>query len=113
MKQLIFMNFGDAIEKLKNGEKIARCGWNGKNMFIYLNKGCIDYRSLKNIDGSLINKEDLGEIDGVHLSLFECGDAGIITRMPNINMKTASGNIVTGWLASQTDILASDWIVLK
>lgn len=30
------MNFGQAIEALKQGKKVARKGWNGKGMFIYL-----------------------------------------------------------------------------
>ena len=29
------MNFGQAIEALKNGKKVARIGWNGKGMFLY------------------------------------------------------------------------------
>ena len=29
------MNFGQAIEALKNGKKVARVGWNGKGMFLY------------------------------------------------------------------------------
>ena len=28
------MNFGQAIEKLKEGKKVARKGWNGKGMWI-------------------------------------------------------------------------------
>lgn len=30
------MNFGQAIEALKAGKKVARAGWNGKGMYIYL-----------------------------------------------------------------------------
>jgi len=33
------MNFGQAIEALKDGKKVARKGWNGKGMYIQLNKG--------------------------------------------------------------------------
>ena len=29
------MNFGEAIQALKTGKKVARCGWNGKGMFAY------------------------------------------------------------------------------
>ena len=28
------MNFGEAIEALKKGERVARIGWNGRNMWI-------------------------------------------------------------------------------
>jgi hypothetical protein len=30
------MNFGQALETLKQGGKVAREGWNGKGMFVYL-----------------------------------------------------------------------------
>ena len=30
------MNFGKAVENLKLGERVARAGWNGKGMYIYL-----------------------------------------------------------------------------
>ena len=93
------LNFGEAIEALKDGKCVARNGWNGKGMYIYLNKGNVDA-----LDGT--------HIDGISASLFETGDTGTITRLPNLNMRSANGSIVTGWLASQTDILAEDWIIL-
>ena len=52
-------------------------------------------------------------IDGVHPDLFEKGATGTVTRLPNINMRAASGATVTGWLASQTDILAEDWTIVE
>jgi len=30
------LNFGQALEALKDGERVARSGWNGKGMFLYL-----------------------------------------------------------------------------
>ena len=102
MKKLI--TFGEAIEALKEGKCVARNGWNGKNMYIYLNKGNV----AKNPECDL----EVTEIDGIPVELFENGDVGTITRLPNLNMRAASGSIVTGWLASQTDILAEDWIIL-
>ena len=35
------MNFGQAIEALKNGKKVARVGWNGKGMFLYMTTGSV------------------------------------------------------------------------
>ncbi len=32
------MNFGQAIEALKQGKKVARAGWNGKNMHLELQR---------------------------------------------------------------------------
>lgn len=37
------MDFGKAIELLKEGKKVARKGWNGKGMWLELNKG-YDYK---------------------------------------------------------------------
>lgn len=96
------MDFGAALSALKSGGKIARQGWNGKNMFIYLNKGSVD--SSSNVIAEFV--------EGCSVHLFDNGDVGTITRMPNLNMKAASGSTITGWLASQTDILAEDWMVL-
>ncbi len=108
------LNFGQALEAIKAGQKVARSGWNGKGMFIWLNKGSVDHRSLEDAaTGEELPKAALGNIGGVNLSLFEKGDKGTATRFPNINMKAAGGETVTGWLASQTDMLADDWQVLE
>lgn len=93
------MKYGDALEHLKRGGSVARAGWNGKGMFVYLNKGSV----------AEANRFEL--IGGVHSSLFETGARGTVTRMPNFNMRAADGSIVTGWLASQTDMLAEDWVI--
>ena len=95
------LSFGEALEYLKNECRIARAGWNGKGMFIYLNKGSTT---------SLPSRETT--IEGISDHLFELGDDDTVTRLPNINMRAASGSTVTGWLASQTDILAEDWEIL-
>ncbi len=102
-------NFGDAIAALKDGKRVSRKGWNGKNMFLWLNKGS----SHGHYDNA--KPEDVpsdGTIEGINSNLFELGDAGTVTRLPNINMRSATGSTVTGWLASQTDLLAEDWCIL-
>ena len=97
------MNFGEAIEELKKGYAIRRSGWNGKGMKVYLNKGSYDFKP---------NDEQPDKIESIRSELFESGDAGTATRLPNINMRAETGSTVTGWLASQRDILAEDWEVL-
>ena len=94
--------FSDALTMIKAGWRMAREGWNGKGMFLWLNPGSSPVR----LDG-------VSTIDGVDASLFELGDSGTLCRLPNINMRSASGATVTGWLASQTDILAEDWLEAK
>ena len=97
------LNFGQAIEAAKQGKRIARAGWNGKGMFVFLNKGSHDFAEYQ---------DTLNEIENIKVGLFENGDKGTVTRLPNLNMKAATGSTVTGWLASQTDILSEDWEIL-
>ena len=93
--------FGDALAALKEGKRAAREGWNGKGMFIYLNRGSV----------AVLPERDT-TIEGISDHLFELGDNGTVTRLPNLNMRAATGSTVTGWLASQTDLLAEDWEIL-
>lgn len=96
------LTFGQAIEALKAGKAVARSGWNGKGMFLFLNKG------------SASALPDRGTtIEGISDHLFDLGDDGTVTRLPNINMRAASGSTVTGWLASQADLLAEDWTIIE
>lgn len=92
------MKFGEAIELLKEGKCVARDGWNGRGMFLWLQEGSYP-----------IDKPTSGIVDGVPITLFDKGDNGTVASMPTICMRTANGNNATGWLASQADILAEDW----
>lgn len=83
------MNFGQAIEALKEGKRVAREGWNGKGMFLFLVAG----------SNFVVNREPL-------LSIM--GEGTMVTYRPHIDMKDAEGKVVP-WLASQTDMLAEDW----
>jgi len=85
------MNFGQALAWLKSGEKVARTGWNGKGMFLFLVPGSV----------FTVNRPPL-------LGIYPEGTE--ITYCPHVDMRTADGSIVP-WLASQTDILADDWEV--
>lgn len=87
------LSFGDAIAYLKEGEKVARKGWNGKSMFLFLVKGST-FR---------VNRPPL-------LGIYPKDT--IINYHPHIDMKTANGDVVP-WLASQTDMLANDWCIVK
>lgn len=96
------MNFGEAIEALKDGKSVARAGWNGKGMFVYLVKGSFD---------STDAPRPL-HVDNISTELFSLGDHGTTTRLPHIAMATATGATLNGWLASQSDMLADDWEVV-
>lgn len=83
------MNFGHALKALKAGSRVARSGWNGKDMFLFL------------VPGSTftVNRPPL-------LGIYPEGQE--VRYLPHIDMKTVDGSIVP-WLASQTDVLAEDW----
>ena len=85
-------SFGDAINFLKAGKKVARKGWNGKGMFLFL----------------ATNIEFNTEADLSCVSNLE-GDL----TLPAIVMKTADDRFCVGWLASQTDMLADDWFTVE
>lgn len=87
------LSFGDALEYLKLGKKVARKGWNGKGMFIFL----VQSSEFK------VNRPPL-------LGIYEEGTP--ISYQAHIDMKTADGTIVP-WLASQSDMLANDWEVIS
>lgn len=89
--------FGQAIETLKSGFRVTRAGWNGKGMFLWLKRGAtIKAEWCKDTRLREIIENNGGEMDG----------------LPTICMKTADNKILTGWLASQTDMLANDWYVI-
>lgn len=91
--------FGEAISRMKRGHKVARASWDCR-VFIYLTEGSIvDFDSLKGKAAKFINKETTG-LDNACI----CS---------HIDMKNAQGNIAVGWLASQADMLAEDWLVVE
>ena len=92
------MDFGVALMNLKEGHRVARKGWNGKGMFLVMTPG------------SEIPVENM-RVDAARDYYTEQG-MNVIKIAPHIDMKAADGTYVTGWLASQTDMLAEDWIIL-
>lgn len=96
------MTFGQALEYLKQGHKVARTGWNGKGMFIYL------------VNGTKVYYENLRNEAATHLQAHSDSNRGkTATINSHIDMKAADGSIVVGWLASQTDMLSEDWEVIR
>ena len=86
-------SFEWALTALKNGHTVSRAGWNGKGMFIFL------------VPGSKFNV-NRPPLLGIYPEGTEINYHG------HIDMKTANGQIVP-WVASQTDLLASDWWLVQ
>lgn len=100
------LSFGHALQAMKDGHRVARSGWNGKGMFICILEGSVDS------DVFADGVPHPTTIDGIKPEFFARGDSGTVTRLPMIGMRTATGSVLHGWLASQTDMLAEDWMVL-
>lgn len=80
-------SFSEAIKYLKRGMKVARKGWNGKKQYIELARN-ISYVSA---DGVIVN----------------CDHAAIGN---NAIAFIGTSGVQMGWLASQADMLADDWV---
>lgn len=89
------MDFGMALIALKRGEAVARSGWNGKGMFLTLQTG-------SEVNGNDMRNENAKN----YYADCKCKIAS------HIDMKAADGTYVVGWLASQTDMLAEDWVIV-
>jgi hypothetical protein len=85
--------FGAAVEALKAGQRVARAGWNGKGMFLFL------------VNGSRfkVNREPL-------LSIL--GEGTEVDYHAHIDLKTAQGYVVP-WQPSQADVLSNDWQIVS
>ncbi|MHA9730713.1 DUF2829 domain-containing protein [Lactiplantibacillus plantarum] len=94
-KEETIMNFGEAIKALKLGNCVARKGWNGKGIFIKLKKG--ESLNTPNNRFNEVMTHDFIYID----------TTGLRTNNPNAPMDRVP------WLASQTDMLADDWVVVE
>ena len=83
-------NFGEAIKYLKRGMKVSRKGWNGKKQYIELASNI----SYMNAAGNAINCEH--EAIGNKAIAF-----------------VGTSGVQMGWLASQADMLAEDWVIAE
>ena len=92
------LTFGAAIEALKQGKKVTRMGWNGKSMYLWL-------KPATTIKAEWCKDPMLKEIVDAN--------GGEAEALGTICMKTADNKILTGWLASQTDMLSEDWMILN
>lgn len=101
------MNFGQAIEAMKEGKKVARKGWTGKGMYcIYVPGSKVKlkpetpYHNALTDNGAMMMKE------------------GSVTEiLPHIDMWTTNAEgrraFLPGWLASQSDMLSEDWDIIN
>jgi len=96
------LSFGDALIMLKQGNKVSRSGWNGKGMFIVMMDG---------LKLPSFNTQEAGPKVNDRTAMFIGKDTPLDSQ-PYIAMSTATGQWQPGWLASQADMLADDWMVV-
>jgi len=90
------MNFGEALQALKTGKKVARAGWNGKGQWVvmmpalYLDASVVNQRTQKHIGTGV----DLGS-------------------QPYFAIWNAQGKWQPGWVPSVSDCLAEDWQIAE
>lgn len=86
------MKFGEALEELKKGAKVARDGWNGKGMFVFI--------------------VPAGRFTAYTKAAIDIADEdGKINYNPYFAIKNVNGTVST-WVPSVNDCLAEDWFVL-
>lgn len=99
------MKFGEAITLLNAGHPVTRQGWNGKGMFLVRAGGYKVAADDVKANGP-INAEFLKRRGLTHLEI-----------LPHIDMWTVNSEgrqaYLPGWLASQSDMLADDWMEYK
>lgn len=85
--------FAEVIDLLKDGKRLARKGWNGKGLFVFL------------VPGSTfkVNRPPL-------LGIYPEGTD--IEYHAHVDIRSVDGKIVP-WTPSQTDMLAHDWEIVE
>ncbi len=87
------LTFGQAIEALKAGKKVARIGWNGSGQFVYL-----------------VPAASYPAQTGIAKAYF--GADAMVPYRAYLALKTAQGDVAT-WAPSCSDALAEDWIIVE
>lgn len=107
-------SFSKAIDMVEMGYRMARLGWNGNNMCIFYTEGSnVPYEKCKKaVQDALVcaRSEEIGDM------LRMCSEAGtdpIVKINPHIDLVCDDGSITCGWVASQSDMLSNDWVVVQ
>jgi len=100
------LNFGKAIEALKEGKCVARVGWNGKGLFV-----CKQVPSI--INSSIVpNMQSLPQsAKDRFVESFEKEQLDAIYYQ-NQMIIVNNSNVINSWIPSSSDIFAEDWFIL-
>lgn len=93
------LSFGGAIAALKDGNRVSRSGWNGKGMWLVLVHGTPSAQLSE--DSPYRTATGLPECEILpHIDMWTINSSGRRAMLP-------------GWLASQSDMLADDWLIVE
>ena len=87
------MTFGQAIEAMKAGQKVARAGWNGKGMFVYY-----------------VPANSYAVQTGAAKSHF--GEGAMVPYNAYMAIKNINETVST-WVPSVNDVLSDDWSIVE
>lgn len=93
------MGFSEALNALKQGEKVARQGWNGKDMYVVAQHQTTTTESSK-----IWNPHNKAHAEKI---------GGKIDVAPYCTLKTAQDTLAMGWIPSTGDLFANDWLILE
>lgn len=95
------LKFGEAVEALKQGKRVARTGWNGKGLFIFMQVPSeIDAKIVPGMQSLPQSVKD------------EFAKRGGNIRYKNQVAMVYPDNTIYGWVASPSDVLEEDWCIL-
>lgn len=97
------MNFGDALQALKDGKAVTREGWNGKGMFICM---------MPALQLPPFNTQDTARKVNDRTAKWIGPDTPLDCQ-PYVAMFTAQKKWQPGWLCSQADMFAEDWMIFE
>ena len=99
-KELAPNSFEFALVAIKEGKRVARAGWNGKDQWVALSGPC--------------EPREVLEVSfwSEHTRAFAISQGGTAKVAPGLLLKNAQDLIVMGWVPSTGDLLATDWYIL-
>lgn len=98
-KQNSHLSFGSALEALKQGHKICRSGWNGKDQYV--------------VAQAQTTTTEASKIWNPHNKAHAEKIGGQIDVAPYCTLKTAQDTLAMGWTPSTGDLFANDWLILE
>lgn len=110
------LTFGHAILALKEGKRVARSGWNGKGMFIFMHVSSqVSMDIVPKMTSLPQNVKDEFQNRYNRLNSAESPIDPILfnsIRYQNQLVMVYPDNSIYGWVASPSDVLEEDWEIL-